>query len=506
MTDLWNLPFKGDDLADNDFIYWHPATHAGGIQKHGYDLVLQRFGKVTKQWSEFKGDGAKNSDFYLYGTPVYAMQDGKVIAGWRNAPENPVPGTYHEEITAHSGDKSRIYGGGNGLWVEHADGSRVEYAHFQPGTVPSSLCPHNDKLLPLIDSSDVTKAWPHIRVPPGQQATIKKGQFLGRVGNSGTSSHPHLHIHREQGGQAGETKSGGEAVPIHFSSGLSAAMTSDGPHTTWTSFAGQPIPPGPVLIWPSRNRSGEHGRHGQSLKEYGLYFLHFADSGLWPEWIDLYSVNGNLFVNHIWRPAKAAWRAYAGLDVKEYQQAFDDNKAEDFYPVFVESATSGGKPFYAAVFVHNKTGAYLARHGLTYDQHMQEMAAAAQKGLSPISISVVSLGGQRVYTVLYRANGVKNWVIKSQTQEGNYQAEYDKQAAEGRVPVYLCSYAHGGKPYIAAVFAPVASTNRKDRHLMSGSEYQTEYQSATGAGMSTWAVTSFDNAKSQHRYAATWWK
>jgi len=38
-------------------------------------------------------------------------------------------------------------------------------------------------------------------LPAAQQVSVAKGQFLGNVGNSGSSSAPHLHIHAEKGGK-----------------------------------------------------------------------------------------------------------------------------------------------------------------------------------------------------------------------------------------------------------------------------------------------------------------
>jgi hypothetical protein len=60
------------------------------------------------------------------------------------------------------------HGGGNNLFIFHGN-CRILYAHFKEGTVNSSLA------------------------FPGAKVTA--GQFLGRVGNSGTSGGPHLHIH-----------------------------------------------------------------------------------------------------------------------------------------------------------------------------------------------------------------------------------------------------------------------------------------------------------------------
>ena len=50
-----------------------------------------------------------------------------------------------------------------------------------------------------------------VRVSAGQYVDVKT--LLGEVGNSGNTSEPHLHIHAEQGGEAGVSLNG-EAVPI----------------------------------------------------------------------------------------------------------------------------------------------------------------------------------------------------------------------------------------------------------------------------------------------------
>lgn len=506
---LWALPFKGEDFREDERVYWGRAIHSeSGVQKYGYDLGAMRY--VSDEWKEFDGDQKSNGNWYIYGKPVYAMADGKVIACWRNAPENLQTGTgegnWHPELTKHEGDQSRIYGGGNGFWIEHADGTRVEYAHFQPGTVPASLCPHNDTLLPaVINSPAVGNAWQYIRVPTDQQKTVKKGQKLGLVGNSGTSSAPHLHVHREEGGSAGTTKSGGTPVEMRFASGLSIPLSnSTGPWTEWKSFSGKPIPPGPSLVWPSRTSGAEYARHGYPADRFGALFQHLADSGLWAEWMDFYTVGGKAFVNHVWRPAKAPWRAYFGLSSGGYQNVFNENTGEQFHPVFVDSYNSGGRPLYAVIFVKDRPG-FRARHGITYETHMAEMEAAKNAGMSAVNVSVVSSGNDLRYTVLYRKQPVGGWFVKSQVPEDQYQAEYNTQNRAGRKPIYLNAYMHQGRPYISAVFAQMQTGGRKDRHGMSGAQYQSEYESALNGGMFTRAVTSFDGARSQHRFAAAWW-
>jgi len=43
---------------------------------------------------------------------------------------------------------------------------------------------------------------------------VQEGQVIGRVGNSGNSTQPHLHIHAERGGTP-DSILDGEGVPMH---------------------------------------------------------------------------------------------------------------------------------------------------------------------------------------------------------------------------------------------------------------------------------------------------
>jgi hypothetical protein len=207
----------------------------------------------------------------------------------------------------------------------------------------------------------------------------------------------------------------------------------------------------------------------------------------------------------VWRKAQGAWRAYYLVDSAKYQQVFDEAKADSYAPVFVDSCVSGGQARYSVIFVKNKPGGAIARHGLSYDQHMTVMDDAKKQGLVPVNVSVISLGGKLFYTVLYRTGNIGTWSVKSQTLESAYQQEYNDNSNAGRKPVYLNAYVHDGKPHISAIFAQLSASGRKDRHLMSASEYQTEYTSALNGGLLTHAVAGVDGAP-EHRFAAAWWK
>ncbi len=416
-------------------------------------------------------------------------------------------GAYNEEITKYPGDKSRIYGGGNGFWILHDDGSVVEYAHFQPGTVPESLCPHNDELLPsLIDSPDVVHAWSYIRVTNGAQ--VRKGQVLGRAGNAGTSRNPHLHIHRESGGTYTTSFIKGTPVKMNYARGLYAPRDhSKGPYQTgWNALAGKPVPPGPVHVWPPRSVGREYARHGFPAQHYGTFFEHLTNSGYLPIIVDAYNVNGYNYINHVWRPAQGKrFYGYHLLTSADYQTYFDAATKAGYQPTWVDSVNSGGQARYRAVFVKDAAGAY-ARHGITSAELTQAINFAKEHNLRPAQVSAVSIDKSIRYTALFNNADIGiSWEVGRHIPESSYQVEYDAQVQAGRAPFYAQGYVHDGKRYVTVIFGnrPVAS--RVDRHGMSSSSYQANYTSSLNAGLLTLTVGGYDG-NSGHRFIASWIK
>lgn len=487
---LFDLPFKGEDLKPGERYGQKKKTHGGGDQALGYDLRAYRWDSQNNRWTVHLAgkDTTTNESWVVYGKPVYAMSDGIVIKGWRNAPENPGPGEKHPEVG------KGISGGGNHVVVELDDGSLILYAHMIPGTIPPKLVPHEAELRPNNDPEQQ-------EIPPAQRAKVKARQFLGLAGNSGSSSNPHLHVHRVKDGKAQDLK---------FRRGLAAKLTGKDEDqadiNSWVRFAGERIPPGPTLIWPPRSVGSEYTRHGFPADDFEGLFDHLADSGYWPKWIDGYSVGGRAFFNFVFTEAPGPWRGFFGQTAADYQRRFDDAERDGFQPVFVESYLSSGNVRYIAVFQKNRPGGFSARHGLTTDQHEAELDKAKEGGLNPVCISVVSAQGQRHYTVLYRSDSIGQWQMKSQVKESDYQGLFDDNKAAGRSPVYLQEYVHDGQAFLSTVFASGGSGAVRARHGLSSADFQQEWEIATKAGFVTQVVTSFDGAKESHRFAAVWRK
>lgn len=185
-----DFPLRSDDINLN-YRYSTNDHSSGGTQARGRDIgAVRHIG--NNKWSGLKTTGAEstaNSNHVIYGAKIRAMAAGTVVGCWRNSPENKAGSKLQNVLDGYIGR------GGNHVWVLQDDGVYALYAHAQPSTVPSSLCPHNDTLL----SSPSFNPWTADGVVTNG-AKVHAGQVLGIVGNSGNPTGPHLHVYMEKDG------------------------------------------------------------------------------------------------------------------------------------------------------------------------------------------------------------------------------------------------------------------------------------------------------------------
>jgi murein DD-endopeptidase MepM/ murein hydrolase activator NlpD len=112
---------------------------------------------LVKDGSLYSGDGTQNEDHYAYGADVLAVHDGKVVFVQDGKPEQtPYQSTPAQEITDF---------GGNKVILEIGAGVYAAYEHLATGTVA-------------------------VRVGD----TVKAGDVVAKLGNTGPSEGAHLHF------------------------------------------------------------------------------------------------------------------------------------------------------------------------------------------------------------------------------------------------------------------------------------------------------------------------
>ena len=154
----WYVFWGGHDIARN----YHAVSRG---QRFAYDLVKRVDG------SSHRGDGSALEDYYCWNQKILAPARGTVLEVVDGLPDQAI-GTRNPDAIA-----------GNHVMLDLGNGEYALLAHLRQGSVA---------------------------VKTGQQ--VAAGDELGRCGNSGNTSEPHLHFHLQDAPQFGE----GDGLPALF--------------------------------------------------------------------------------------------------------------------------------------------------------------------------------------------------------------------------------------------------------------------------------------------------
>ena len=173
------------DLRPHEYWQGMGAVHGAsvqGCQLFAYDVGV--YGWTGSGWSDVLPgtDGSQNEHYRQWGKPIYAVTGGTVTDFVNTDATNFPVGSVNPAS----------HGGGNSFTIDNGT-YLVGYAHMQAGTLNPSLLTVG--------------------------AVVHEGDFLGLLGNSGSSSKPHLHI---------------------------GAIKSDASSTLWSPQCGGPLRPVPL--------------------------------------------------------------------------------------------------------------------------------------------------------------------------------------------------------------------------------------------------------------------
>jgi Peptidase family M23 len=174
MTVVMTVPVIGPPLEGKHWVAFNGCCEISGAHRASSQTVngrlyfAQRFAidwmRLDDRGRLLNGEQDDVRSYSDYGADVLAVADGKVVATLDTL-EDQKPGTLPDPatITIENVD-------GNHVVLDFGSGVFGFYAHLQRGSINVSLGDH-----------------------------VKRGQVLGKLGNTGNTSAPHLHFHLMDG-------------------------------------------------------------------------------------------------------------------------------------------------------------------------------------------------------------------------------------------------------------------------------------------------------------------
>ena len=173
---------------------------------HAPERFAIDFVELDAQNRLYTGDPSQNASFNYFGVPVHSVASGTVVSVTDGEQEN-TPGALPANATIQTA-------GGNDVVVDIGSGHYAFYAHLQPGS---------------------------IRVKKGQ--SVKTGQVLGLLGNTGNTDAPHLHFHIMDGPSPLQSN----GLPFEFTSFVGQGRVTDADAIS-PPFTGAPAPIDPTYL------------------------------------------------------------------------------------------------------------------------------------------------------------------------------------------------------------------------------------------------------------------
>ena len=489
------FPFSKADFGDDEFVSGY-SMHGGGSQVFAYDLGVEAY--KDKAWRGLlpNKDGSKNEDYRIWGKPIRAMADGTVLHFESNIPNNWKPDGSDAGMKKQKDELWGSFdfgGGGNHFYIRHGNVVAL-YAHMQKGSLTSSLMKKG--------------------------ATVKKGAVLGKAGNSGNSSGPHLHIHIKAYKNDDQPDSGAFR-PLLFNTGYVIGKEhykTPKSNINWSKLNTQGIPgkkskacfvamEHPYCEYPTN--WGEVAKHGVSNANYQAEFDKIWTCGYYPVWVDGFDVNGKTYFNAIFRPSKnVAWVARHNMDGKKYQAEFDKWVKAGYRLININSYLLSGKLRYAAVWKKDSSIKWMAYHGQPLSWHEANFEKHHKAGWVPANVSCVHIGSKTYVSALWEKKKTGGFYLRpDMTLQGFKDAFKDYTDKKKFKLVYLDAYVKGGKPRLSGIWYKNAPDYNSwwEKHHLSGSQYQTEYSSMLSKGYLTRCVAGYEDGNKAH-YEGIWSK
>lgn len=409
----FRFPGQVDFLGPNE-SFWTTNNHASGHQVFALDVCAK--GWSGSWWSELHPAQAglpesdqRREDYRIYGMPMFAMADGTVGFAVNDQPEwktfdresEPQRDPVTQALTVVSSKFGIGYGSGNHLWI--ISGNQVlQYAHLQKGSIPKEL------------------------LTVGAQ--VRRGQYLGKVGWSGTTSRPHFHIGVKTKNPTTPTNNpknsngcdDGTFRPMSFS-------------TTWTLPIKQVDNPGmaPASKWTKLSNQSAPFENS------------FIAGGPKPPAFSKTLTDRTAHVG-IWHASKEIDLKVVRRGFAAFVSAYEQMAADRFTLIALESFVENGGPTFLGVFRRKQSAQFLSQVA-PWKQFVADAATRVQSGMELRDVTSFHDGKTRWFVGVFVAGPNGGVPVEAKSVELLQQA-IPAQRKSGRELIAMHTYSPvGGK-------------------------------------------------------------
>lgn len=476
-------PFRAADLRDGEYLVTSRCSHgAGGFESNqgfAYDVGVQCLdGSGGSERGLLPGTtGAKNTDHRIWGLPVHAMTDGVVVEVARGVPSNAHPGQIDPIGATH--------GGGNFVGIDYGNDCVVGYCHMQD-SLPASLV---------------------------KGAQVVAGQLLGRVGNSGSSTGPHIHI--------GAMSSVPHELmrPMVWAYGWALGFGGQAVHhdSPWAQVTKQGLPAlngdaetNAVVAWwpdaahPARFASGRTEVVLGAIPEvaYQSTFNELAAAGYHVHTVRTTQIASTLWFTVVARPAAGGHVAFHNTSPGDYETMFHDLVKQGYRLTCLHTYRTDQIRM-AGVFRKTAGPAWFATGLHSAAQHQADLAKAHQDGFFPTSLSVVvDAAGHEYVSAIFEQGNVGVWKAISVPVAG-YQHAFDEANQAGQRLAALDAHHHPVQGQMLDVIFQTANAGGAAIHGLTLNDLAEQCHERRLDGQLTRALTGYQ-VNGAMRFAGLW--
>ncbi len=466
-------------------------------QAWAYDMVVRRWTGSTWTANKPGTSGSNNTDALIWNMPLYAMGEGVITSCFDGDPDH-APGPIIDNPPNYG------YYMGNHLAIDYGNGDTVVIAHNKKGSIPADLCPGNEDRV----------------FHDGLHIPVHTGQLIGRVGDTGRSSAPHIHIHAWNA--AVQDVDAGRSVPLQFRNmrAVAAPYVSTSNPGDIDDLGGSPtfgqldgatlhanslFQPNPCGLPEFGGGSAELTYSGLTSECYQDYFNVATAAGYRPTQLDGYDLGGTSYFNVTFRSSSASgWAAYHDLDEATLNSRIATQLAAGRKIQWIDAYKSGTSVRYAALFVTRPGPLQDKFVDLTQAQFDTKFNQLAADGYVPINLAVLRVSGELRYTGLFeKVTGANGWTLHIEAASA-VPGRIITEGAAGRNLTYLNGYLDGSTPALVEVYVGGVGGTTASVIDKTGAEYQTAFNTNLGAGRLTRSATAYDNGSGSPRWSSVW--